>query len=392
MAKLNQLLTLERMLETYDSMDVHDSCVTECQGMCVERLVDDINAQLNRLLASKILMSCRNVMVAHFDTMKSTAHWLKSRLFVDLPSAISKVLKEKIERMVYLMKALMLKMLKIDGDYAEKFFRKLKNSYRKKYITDYELWKEGLPKLTMDLVTEYQADLTAKMLMMGVLKYDSTPSGEEMDQVDIDKLLKKLRHNKQLPPGFLQECAKLRRYSHWEGEMFIIDYHLLRKYMFSNFGKLSSNLHIEMFEYDVQMKQIHEDMQLLMKEQGECEKAAFDETSQQEGKARIKEATMRVVNMMWAEGTLQHKYDHTWIMMTMNETEGLPNLATPTEYLDFMESCGVRDRLPDRSTISKYYDKACGCFPHWTFTDAKEKENIRRNNVGKRFLNLFQRA
>jgi hypothetical protein len=79
-------------------------------------------------------------------------------------------------------------------------------------------------------------------------------------------------------------------------------------------------------------------------------------------------------------------------MMTMNEEEGLPNFATPTEYLDYMEGCGVRDRLPDRSIVSKYYDKARGTFPNWTFTDAKDKEETRRNNVGKRFLNLVQRA
>jgi hypothetical protein len=79
-------------------------------------------------------------------------------------------------------------------------------------------------------------------------------------------------------------------------------------------------------------------------------------------------------------------------MMTMNETEGLQSFATPTEYLDYMEGCGVMDRLPDRSMVSKYYDRAHGTFPNWTFTDAEDKEEKRRNNVGKRFLNLVQRA
>ena len=74
----------------------------------------------------------------------------------------------------------------------------------------------------------------------------------------------------------------------------------------------------------------------------------------------LKEAIRKAINIMWAEGTLQHKYDHTWIMMTMNETEWLPSFATPTEYLDYMEGCGVRDRLPERSNIVKYYDRARG--------------------------------
>ena len=392
MAKLSQLLTLECMLEAYDSLNVHDALVIDCHRQCIEGVVDGINQQLSRLLNSKVHLSFRNVLVANFDTMKNPAHWLKCKLFSDLPKEDSKVLMDKIELMVYQMKSLMLKMFDVNAEYVELFFKKLKNCRKQKYITDYELWKADKPQLTMDLLTEYQAEITADMLQNGILKFDRIPTGEEMEHIDRDKLAKKLKKTRTLSEEFYVECAKLRRYSYWDDEMFKINHHMLCKHLFSIFGKLTSHQHILLFEYDIQMKQIHEDMMKLMREQGESEKAAFDEVTQQEAKAKIKETTMRVVNMMWAEGTLQHKYDHTWIMMTMNETEELPNFTTPTEYLDFMEECGVRDRLPDRSNISKYYDKACGCFPKWTFTDAKEKENIRRNNVGKRFLNLFQRA
>jgi hypothetical protein len=172
--------------------------------------------------------------------------------------------------------------------------------------------------------------------------------------------------------------------------MFVIDYELLRKYLYCIFGKLTSEQHIKMFEYDVQMKQIHEDMRKLMKEHEEDE--LKEEKEMKDVIEGQKEAIKKAINIMWAEGTLQHKYDHTWIMMTMNETEWLPSFATPTEYLDYMEGCGVRDRLPERSNIVKYYDRARGVFPNWTFTDAKEKEGIRRNNVGKRFLKLVQRT
>ena len=144
-----------------------------------------------------------------------------------------------------------------------------------------------------------------------------------------------------------------------------------------------------MYEYDIQMKQIHEDIKRLKGvEMIECDM----EDEMKESRNGLKESIKRAINIMWAEVELKYKYDHTWIMMTMNETEWLPSFATPTEYLDYMEECDMKDRLPDRSTISKYYDKARGTFPNWTFTDAKEKEKTRRNNVGKRFLNLLQRA
>ena len=130
--------------------------------------------------------------------------------------------------------------------------------------------------MTIKKLKVYQADLTADILIMGILKYDDRPSGDELDGVDMEKLRKELTNGKKLPEDFDLECAKLRRYSHWEGDMFIIDYHLLRKYMFQHFGDLTHKQHIAMFEYDVQMKQIHEDIERLEKEE-RCAEGEMEE-------------------------------------------------------------------------------------------------------------------
>ena len=264
MAKLNQLRTLEQMLRTYDSMTIDDANVIQLQGVCVERLVDDITKRLDRLRESKTRLSCRNVLVANYETMTDARHWLGSRLFSDLPKEESKVLKEKMELMVYLMTALMLKIMDVDADYADTFFCKLKESYKRKRITNYELWKAQLPEVTMELLTRFQTELTADMLAMGVLKYDLKPSHEEVEQVQLEKVLRKLPHDKKYPEDFTEECAKLRRYSHWDGEQFCVDYQLLRKYMFQHFGEMTSEQHVALFEYDVQMRMIHEDMKRLV--------------------------------------------------------------------------------------------------------------------------------
>ena len=390
MAKLSQLLTLECMLDAYDNLNIKDAWVTEKQEECVEGLVDVIIEQLNRLLNSKTRLSCRNVLVANFETMTKTGHWLERKLFADLPKALSKVLKDKIYQMVDLLKALMLKIIDVEADFADRFFERMKKRCRKYSTTDYDLWKARQSKITIQRLVTYQIDLTADMLSSGILEYAGRPNGEEVQNVDKDKLALKLTDKSKLTEAFIHECAKLRRYSHWEGDRFMIDYHLLRKYLFCEFGKLTCEQHIKMYEYDIQMKQIHEDIKRLKGVEmcAECEM----EVEMKESRNGLKESIKRAINIMWAEVELKYKYDHTWIMMTMNETEWLPSFATPTEYLDYMEECDMKDRLPDRSTISKYYDKARGTFPNWTFTDAKEKEKTRRNNVGKRFLNLVQRA
>ena len=212
MAKLSQLLTIENLLESYDSLKVKDAFVTECFRSCVETTVDHVLAKLNRLLVSKTKLSCRNVLTANFETMTKPDHWLNSRLFQALPKNQSEVLGEKFEEMVELLKALMLMIKNVDPDYTDRFFEKLKSRYNKQRITDYELWKADLPELTIDLLSEYQAEITADMLILGALKYDRPPSDDEMQKVDLEKLQKKLRHNKDLPACFKGECAKLRRY------------------------------------------------------------------------------------------------------------------------------------------------------------------------------------
>ena len=241
MAKLSQLLTIEDLLESYDGLTTQDAFVTECFRSCVETTVDHVLAKLNRLLASKTKLSCRNVLTANFETMTKPEHWLNSRLFQALPNNQSLVLREKFEEMVELLKALMLKIKNVDPDFAGRFFEILKNRCDRQSVTDYVLWKADLPELTIDLLSEYQAEITANTLIMGALKYDRPPSEGEMQKVDLEKLQKKLIHKKDLPAWFKGECAKLRRYTHWEGEQ-----------------------HIELYMYQVQMNQIHEDMKRLM--------------------------------------------------------------------------------------------------------------------------------
>ena len=271
MAKLSQLLTLERMLDAYDMMHTNDAWIIEKHGVCTGELLDDIIAKLVRQLNSKTTLSCRNVLVANFETMTKVAYWLKCKLFVDLPKEMGKALREKIEQMVDLLKDLMVKIINVD-EFAEEFLERLKNRYlKKRHTSDYELWKARQSKITIKRLVRYQVDLTAEMLSCGILKYAEAPNGEEIQNVDKDKLALTLTDKSKITETFINECAKLRRYSHWEGDMFVIDYELLRKYLYCMFGKLTSEQHIKMFEYDVQMKQIHEDMRKLMKEHEEDE-------------------------------------------------------------------------------------------------------------------------
>ena len=276
MAKLNQLILLENMMKTYDAMNIKDANLTHFQGICTEKLVDEINGRLQRLVASKVRISCRNVLLANYETMTKTTYWLGCRLFSDLPRAESRVLREKVEQMVELLNELVLRIVNVDEEYAKRFFERIKRAYRKKRITKYELWKAQQSKITIEMLVTYQVDLTADMLLSGILKDAGRPNGEDVQNVDKDKLALKLTDKSIINDDFIRECAKLRRYSHWEGDRFMIDHHLLRKYLFREFGKLTHEQHIAMFEYDIQMKQIHEDIERLEKEE-RCAEGEMEE-------------------------------------------------------------------------------------------------------------------
>ena len=182
MAKLNQLILLENMMKTYDAMNIKDANLTHFQGVCTEKLVDKINGRLERLVVSKVRMSCRNVLLANYETMTKTTYWLGCRLFSDLPRAESRVLREKVEQMVELLNELVLKMVNVDEEYAKRFFERIKRAYRKRKITDFELWKAQQSHLTIKKLKVYQADLTADILIMGILKYDEDTRENILDR------------------------------------------------------------------------------------------------------------------------------------------------------------------------------------------------------------------
>ena len=152
MAKLNQLVLLENMLETYDAMNLKAANITSFQGVCTENLVDEINSKLRKLLVSKTRLTARNVLLANYKTMTQPAYWLKSKLFKDLPQATGKMLREKVEQMVELLNELMLKIVNVDDEYAGTFLKQLRTAYGKRRISKYDLRKAQLQEVTMELL------------------------------------------------------------------------------------------------------------------------------------------------------------------------------------------------------------------------------------------------
>jgi len=100
----------------------------------------------------------------------------------------------------------------------------------------------------------------------------------------------------------------------------------------------------------------------------------------------------KAIDQLFAEHELKHKYDFTWLMMIMNEKDELPSFETHASFLKYLKSVNSKWNLPSRAIVTRYYNKARGMYPNWTFDDTDRNEAVRRNNVAKRFLIVLKCA
>ena len=384
MKKLHSIIVLERILLKYDTLGVDHRCPLHHYGLCVEEMLDVIISQLTRLIESKTRLTYRNILVANYKTMTKPQHWLNCQIFDDLPRDDSKKLQQKVFKMVDLMNTLVLKIVKEDGDYTERFFKRLMNSYQRNRATDYCIWKNLQPRITKKMVLEYQAELTADMLIMGILRFDESPTDDEMASVRLDLLKMRMKHNKQYPEDFKAECAKLRRYAYWEGDCFMINYPLIRPYLYKKFDKLTKDQHMALFDYDVQMREIHEDLLAFENKTKSVAGPLPDLSSRNE---RIRQAIL----LMREENILKKKSQYGLIMTAMNQSDDLPHFDTAQSFVTFHNNTLNLDNGPSRCSVDNMVRVMRGVFPNWSFNDTEDENEINlRINIGRRFVSAFR--
>ena len=272
MRRNDTLMTLANVLENCNVLDLKCERVFVHSSMCVDELADDAIILVQRLLDKPEIRSCRIPLVIDFKKMTDLDYWLKSKLFYVDPVSRSELLRQKIVRLVNMLQELRIKILKVDVDYAEKVFKRMVARVKKSINNlEYVIWRIRHPHPTMKQLEHQQIQLTAKMLIAGIMEYDEDAKDYEVAQVQLELVKRDLIYGQKLPDNFKEECAKLRRYSYWKGEhLFMINYKEIYTYLFSHcFDKFTEEQHIALYEYDVQLKMIHEDMVALKPELAE---------------------------------------------------------------------------------------------------------------------------
>lgn len=128
-------------------------------------------------------------------------------------------------------------------------------------------------------------------------------------------------------------------------------------------------------------------------------KVRIDEAKEMEAEAEKTEATVSTrqtiadtINGMRDSDELKKMGDWGLLMIAMNQTDDMPDFATPRSYVDYLSQELKIEGVPCESSISKMVGKTRGMFPNWTFTDTTDiMETNRRINVGKCFISAVRK-
>ena len=120
--------------------------------------------------------------------------------------------------------------------------------------------------------------------------------------------------------------------------------------------------------------------------EAEAEKTEAD-AEKAEAKVSANRIIADTINGMKTSGELKKMGDWGLLMIAMNQTNDMPDFATPRSYVDYLSLELKIEGVPCESSISKMVGKTRGMFPNWTFTDTTDiMETNRRINVGKCFI------
>lgn len=100
----------------------------------------------------------------------------------------------------------------------------------------------------------------------------------------------------------------------------------------------------------------------------------------------------RAITVMQQEDLFKRAYDYVWVMLVMNQTDGLPHFDSPSSFHSYLLHIGVAN-IPSVPTLKKKAAVARCAHPSWKFSDTADvNETRRRNNVASRFLSLFRKG
>ena len=319
--KRNETLThLALIMEKCNDLNLPCERAINHYGECIEELADDAIVILKSILSKPEIRTCRISLVIDFEKMKKLDYWLSSKIFKDLSTARSKELEEKFIVLTNLIFELEIKKKKVDPKHAKQFFKRMMNRVeRKQLYLDYDSFRADPDNLTEKKLLEEQIQLTYEVLVEGVLDFDDDPSTDETEAVRLDMVQRGLKIGTEMPEDFIIPAAKIRRYSYWIDNMFMINHdHIYTKLYQYCFEKMTKHQRMKLMEYNMQMNKLHEDLAMINPKYA---KYLNNNASQEKGNyfAIVKNLTEALAKEWFWNLRTDKKYSKEWIENFLND-------------------------------------------------------------------------
>lgn len=286
MSLRKKLLTFDEGMTVYNKLetDEEDILITFAQSLYIT--ITKIGELLPAYLDDLDRHECKEVLGIDFDKMTSMAYLMKEgKLKRDMDTLSDRTLKERgIECIIKGFKPVttmdlyhaiekgtveMAEMLKKVHQKIEEapitlygnFFRYQKSLCDIQPVqAEHVRWKRDVGCLTFDLLKDRQTFIVAQFLIKKILRFTQEPSQREIDQEDLDKVRRHLPYGYVLPEDFPICCARFRRFITWNGDILKINYDLYGNYLFQYFYDLSDEERQSLFQFDMMLQLIHQEM------------------------------------------------------------------------------------------------------------------------------------
>lgn len=139
----------------------------------------------------------------------------------------------------------------------------------------YEEKMVSVGKPTFRKLQAFRTRVVADFINLGVMRFAFTPTQEEVDEVDFERVRRELPRNYQFMPYFVEHCAIFKKMSGWHGPYLIIDKENYGKYLCLHMSKLMVDELLEFYKVEKLVAMINEAIRNLPPE--ELKKAQREE-------------------------------------------------------------------------------------------------------------------
>lgn len=101
---------------------------------------------------------------------------------------------------------------------------------------------------------------------------------------------------------------------------------------------------------------------------------------------KIRMALLAVID----DGEIAHDYDYHIIMQLLTEKYGM-TFSNGQSFVNYLKSLGITHHLPSADSVNQKIRLMRGQFPEWSWTGTDHLEEIRRNNIARRFVHEMNR-